>query len=123
MQVGFRQRLVNTRLIGAEGAAALKQQRNLFEGRALIRQGKPPFAAAGSRLTIALSLKTAIALRGNVETSTHSITSSARTTNTDAAGRLAMRRSTATVVPDSLREMPFCRTPYWQRSPSASPRH
>src|SRR5262245_42167263 len=122
MQVGFRQRLVNTRLIGAERAAALKQQRDLFEGRALIRQGKPPFAAAGPRLTIALSLKTAIALRGNVETSTHSITSSART-NTDAAGRLAMRRSTATVVPDSLREMPFCRTPYWQRSPSASPRH
>src|SRR5262249_43476058 len=42
MQISLGQRLVNTRLIGAERAAALKQQRDLFERRAPLRHGKPP---------------------------------------------------------------------------------
>jgi hypothetical protein len=49
MQLGLRQRFVNTRLVGAERAAALKQQRDLFERRALMRQGKPPVTAVSHR--------------------------------------------------------------------------
>ena len=46
MQIGFGQRLIYTRLIGAERAAALKQQRDLFERCAPLRHGKPPVPAA-----------------------------------------------------------------------------
>jgi hypothetical protein len=45
MQIGFGQRLINARLIGAERAATLKQQRNLFERRAPLRHGKPSVPA------------------------------------------------------------------------------
>src|SRR5262245_14660265 len=42
MQIVLCQRLINTGLISAERAAALKQQRDLFEGRAPLGHGKPP---------------------------------------------------------------------------------
>ena len=43
MQIGFSQRLVNTRLIGAKSAAPLQQQGNPLEGRALgCDMGFPP---------------------------------------------------------------------------------
>jgi hypothetical protein len=45
MQIGLGQRLINASLIGAERAAALEQQRDLFEGRAPLRHGKPPVPA------------------------------------------------------------------------------
>ena len=41
MQIGLGQRLINTRLIGAERAAALKQQRDLFKRSAALGHGKP----------------------------------------------------------------------------------
>jgi hypothetical protein len=43
---GLGQRFINTRLIGAERAAALKQQRDLFERRAPLRHSKPPVSVA-----------------------------------------------------------------------------
>src|SRR5262249_47251581 len=45
MQVGLRQRLINTCLVGTKRATALQQQRDLFERRALMRHGRPPVTA------------------------------------------------------------------------------
>jgi hypothetical protein len=42
MQIGLGQSLINARLISPERAAALKQQRDLFERSAPLGHGKPP---------------------------------------------------------------------------------
>src|SRR4029077_1675358 len=45
-EMGFRQRLVDTRLIRAQSTAALQEQRNAFEGR----PGELPVALAGGSI-------------------------------------------------------------------------